>query len=81
VTATVGAGVMGLVRSVAWSYESFLVFEFLDPVFASGIYTAGFVLGRTLHPLRKSVHCSASKCPGIHKLLRVVPVIKLGLST
>ncbi|PNF42889.1 hypothetical protein B7P43_G12899 [Cryptotermes secundus] len=48
VTATVGAGVMGLVRSMAWSYEAFLVFEFLDPVFASGIYTAGFVLSMEL---------------------------------
>jgi hypothetical protein len=44
VVATVGAGVMGLARSFAWSYEAFLVFEFLDPVFASGIYPAGFVL-------------------------------------
>jgi hypothetical protein len=35
---------MGLARSFAWSYEAFLVFEFLDPVFASGIYPAGFVL-------------------------------------
>lgn len=48
VTATVGAGAMGLVRSMAWSYETFLVFEFLDPVFASGIYTAGFVLSKVL---------------------------------
>ncbi|KDR22927.1 Solute carrier family 22 member 21, partial [Zootermopsis nevadensis] len=48
VTATVGAGVMGLVRSMAWSYEAFVVIEFLDPVFASGIYTTGFVLGMEL---------------------------------
>jgi hypothetical protein len=48
VIATAGAGIMGLVRSVAWSYEAFLVFEFLDPVFASGIYTAGFVLSKIL---------------------------------
>jgi hypothetical protein len=48
VAATVGAGVMGLVRSMAWSYEAFLAFEFLDPVFASGIYTAGFVLSKIL---------------------------------
>ncbi|XP_021942808.1 organic cation transporter protein-like isoform X2 [Zootermopsis nevadensis] len=39
---------MGLVRSMAWSYEAFVVIEFLDPVFASGIYTTGFVLGMEL---------------------------------
>jgi hypothetical protein len=53
VTATVGAGVMGLVRSMAWSYEAFLVIEFLDPVFSSGIYTAGFVLGMTSSSLKE----------------------------
>lgn len=54
-TATVGAGLMGLARSMAWSYEAFLVIEFLDPVFASGIYTAGFVLGMTPSSLKEFI--------------------------
>jgi hypothetical protein len=62
VVATVGAGVMGLARSMAWSYEVFLVFEFLDPVFASGIYTAGFVLSKILRHLCSSVQCLVPKC-------------------
>jgi hypothetical protein len=49
--ATAGAGVLGLIRSMAWSYEAFLVFEFLDPVFASAIYPAGFVLSKVLSHL------------------------------
>jgi hypothetical protein len=36
---------MGVARSLAWSYTSFLAFEFLDPLCGSGLYTAGFVLG------------------------------------
>ncbi|PSN36798.1 hypothetical protein C0J52_19390 [Blattella germanica] len=42
------AGVMGLARSFAWNYESFLVFEFLDPALGSGIYTSGFILSLEL---------------------------------
>ncbi|KAJ9596866.1 hypothetical protein L9F63_012122 [Diploptera punctata] len=48
VACTVLAGLMGLARSLAWSYESFLVFEFLDPVVGSGIYTSGFTLSLEL---------------------------------
>jgi hypothetical protein len=53
VAATVGAGVMGLARSLTWSYEAFLVMEFLDPVFSSGMYTAGFILGMTPSSLKE----------------------------
>ncbi|XP_069690607.1 solute carrier family 22 member 4-like isoform X2 [Periplaneta americana] len=42
------AAIMGITRSLAWSYTSFLVFEFLDPLCGSGLYTAGFVLGMEL---------------------------------
>ncbi|PSN47341.1 hypothetical protein C0J52_20014 [Blattella germanica] len=45
VLAVLLAGIMGLARSMAWSYTSFLLFEFLDPLCGSGLYTAGFVLG------------------------------------
>ena len=43
------AGMMGIARSLAWSYTSFLLFEFLDPLCGSGLYTAGFVLGNYIN--------------------------------
>jgi hypothetical protein len=45
VLAVLLSAVMGISRSLAWSYMSFLAFEFLDPLCGSGLYTAGFVLG------------------------------------
>jgi hypothetical protein len=44
------SAVMGVARSFAWSYKSFLVFEFLDPLCGSGLYTAGFILGMYNQP-------------------------------
>ena len=42
---------MGLARSFAWSYEIFLLFEFLDPALGTGIYTSALVLGSYQHHL------------------------------
>ncbi|XP_063221592.1 organic cation transporter protein-like isoform X4 [Bacillus rossius redtenbacheri] len=39
---------MGVVRSFAWSYESFAVFESLDPLVSAGVYSTSFVLGMEL---------------------------------
>jgi hypothetical protein len=36
---------MGVARSLAWSYEIFLLFEFLDPALGTGVYTSALVLG------------------------------------
>ncbi|KAJ9576876.1 hypothetical protein L9F63_006547, partial [Diploptera punctata] len=46
---------MGLARSFAWSYEIFLVFEFLDPALGTGIYTSALVLGMELVGSRSRV--------------------------
>lgn len=40
------AGVMGMLRSYATNYIFFLVFEFLDPLFNAGLYSAAFILGK-----------------------------------
>nr|CAD7399801.1 unnamed protein product [Timema cristinae] len=40
--------IMGLCRSLAWNYESFLFFEFLDPMVGGGVYSSSFVLETTL---------------------------------
>nr|CAD7429241.1 unnamed protein product [Timema monikensis] len=40
--------IMGLCRSLAWNYESFLLFEFLDPMVGGGVYSSSFVLGMEL---------------------------------
>nr|CAD7445168.1 unnamed protein product [Timema bartmani] len=37
--------IMGLCRSLAWNYESFILFEFLDPMVGGGVYSSSFVLG------------------------------------
>ncbi|XP_069690613.1 organic cation transporter protein-like [Periplaneta americana] len=39
---------MGMARSFAWSYEIFLLFEFLDPALGTGVYTSALVLGMEL---------------------------------
>ena len=36
---------MGVARSLAWSYEIFLLFEFMDPALGTGVYTSALVLG------------------------------------
>lgn len=38
-------GIFGIIRSFSVNYAMFLVFEFLDPLFSAGCYTAAFVLG------------------------------------
>ncbi|KDR22929.1 Organic cation transporter protein, partial [Zootermopsis nevadensis] len=47
--------VMGLARSLAWSYEIFLLFEFLDPALGTGVYTSALVLGMELVGSRSRV--------------------------
>lgn len=37
---------MGMLRSYATNYIMFLVFEFLDPLFNAGLYSASFILGK-----------------------------------
>lgn len=39
------AGIMGMLRSYAPNYIFFLAFEFLDPLFNAGLYSASFILG------------------------------------
>uniref|UniRef100_A0A182WEZ8 Major facilitator superfamily (MFS) profile domain-containing protein n=1 Tax=Anopheles minimus TaxID=112268 RepID=A0A182WEZ8_9DIPT len=39
---------LGIVRSFAVSYEMFLVFEFLEPLLGSTMYTTAFILGQEL---------------------------------
>lgn len=45
VSASFLAGVFGLARSFSTSYVMFLIFEFLEPLFGSGVFSAGFILG------------------------------------
>ncbi|XP_069690614.1 organic cation transporter protein-like [Periplaneta americana] len=40
--------ILGVLRSLAWSYEAFLFFEFVVAGFSGGIYNSGFVLGMEL---------------------------------
>ncbi|GFG35022.1 hypothetical protein Cfor_08504 [Coptotermes formosanus] len=46
---------MGVARSLAWSYEIFLLFEFLDPALGTGVYTSALVLGMELVGSRSRV--------------------------
>ncbi|XP_063242502.1 organic cation transporter protein-like isoform X2 [Bacillus rossius redtenbacheri] len=45
VSGLVLVSLVGLARSMAWSYESYLFLSFLDAVAGSGVYTSCFVLG------------------------------------
>jgi MFS family permease len=45
VFASVLNGVFGLIRALSSNYNMFIVFEFLEPAFGAGVYTACFVLG------------------------------------
>ncbi|KAJ1531644.1 hypothetical protein ONE63_000315 [Megalurothrips usitatus] len=53
------AGIMGMLRSYATNYVFFLVFEFLDPLFNAGLYSASFILGMELMGPQKRVMWSA----------------------
>ncbi|XP_026286905.1 organic cation transporter protein isoform X1 [Frankliniella occidentalis] len=53
------AGVMGMLRSYATNYVFFLAFEFLDPLFNAGLYSASFILGMELMGPQKRVMWSA----------------------
>ncbi|XP_063829913.1 organic cation transporter protein-like [Ostrinia nubilalis] len=48
VFASVASGVFGLIRALAANYNMFVVFEFLEPAFGGGVYTACFVLALEL---------------------------------
>ncbi|XP_034253555.1 organic cation transporter protein-like isoform X2 [Thrips palmi] len=53
------AGIMGMLRSYAPNYIFFLAFEFLDPLFNAGLYSASFILGMELMGPQKRVLWSA----------------------
>ncbi|XP_077294523.1 organic cation transporter protein-like [Arctopsyche grandis] len=42
------AGVLGLARSFANNYYTFIAFEFLEPTLGSGVYSSAFILGMEL---------------------------------
>lgn len=44
--ACIANGVFGVIRALAVNYDMFVVFEFLEPAFGGGVYTACFVLGK-----------------------------------
>ncbi|KAI5651507.1 major facilitator superfamily domain-containing protein [Phthorimaea operculella] len=46
--ACVANGVFGVIRVLSVNYEMFVVFEFLEPAFGGGVYTACFVLALEL---------------------------------
>ncbi|XP_049871408.1 organic cation transporter protein-like [Pectinophora gossypiella] len=48
VFACVANGVFGVIRALSVNYEMFVIFEFLEPAFGGGVYTACFVLALEL---------------------------------
>ncbi|KAJ8718335.1 hypothetical protein PYW08_002572 [Mythimna loreyi] len=48
VFASVSNGVFGVIRALSVNYDMFVVFEFLEPAFGAGVYTACFVLALEL---------------------------------
>ncbi|CAH0587915.1 unnamed protein product [Chrysodeixis includens] len=48
VFASVANGVFGVIRALSVNYDMFVVFEFLEPAFGGGVYTACFVLALEL---------------------------------
>ncbi|XP_075979723.1 organic cation transporter protein-like [Anticarsia gemmatalis] len=46
--AAVSNGVFGVIRALSVNYNMFVVFEFLEPAFGAGVYTACFVLALEL---------------------------------
>lgn len=46
-TAVLG-GAMGLIRAFSPNYVMYLVFEFLDAMLGSGVYSSGFILGNII---------------------------------
>ncbi|XP_028161571.1 organic cation transporter protein-like isoform X2 [Ostrinia furnacalis] len=55
VLTAVSAGVMGLIRSFSTNYITYLVFEFLDPMLGSGVYSSGFILALEMVGLNRRV--------------------------
>jgi len=45
ITGSVSSAILGTVRSFAADYYTFLLFEFLDSVASSGVYSATLILG------------------------------------
>ncbi|XP_020284264.1 solute carrier family 22 member 5-like isoform X2 [Pseudomyrmex gracilis] len=60
--ATSLAGVSGLIHSFSVNYWMFLAFEFFDATAASGIYSAGFILGMELAVGKNRVFGSTVAC-------------------
>lgn len=44
--ACIANGVFGVIRALSVNYDMFVAFEFLEPAFGGGVYTACFVLGK-----------------------------------
>lgn len=42
------AGIFGLLRSFSTSYIMFVIFEFLEPAFGSGVFSSAFILGKNI---------------------------------
>lgn len=42
---SVAGGVLGVTRAFMPTYVSYVLFEFLEPTFGSGVYSTGFILG------------------------------------
>lgn len=40
------SGLFGVLRGFSVNYTMFVIFEFLEPLFGSGVYSAGFILGK-----------------------------------
>nr|XP_012225556.1 PREDICTED: solute carrier family 22 member 5-like isoform X1 [Linepithema humile] len=60
--ATSLAGVSGLIHSFSVNYWMFLTFEFLDALFAAGIYSAGFILAMEMTGVKNRVLGSTIVC-------------------
>ncbi|KAJ0175270.1 hypothetical protein K1T71_009411 [Dendrolimus kikuchii] len=48
VIASLANGIFGVIRALSVNYKMFVVFEFLEPAFGGGVYTACFVLALEL---------------------------------
>lgn len=46
VMASLANGIFGVIRALSVNYKMFVIFEFLEPAFGGGVYTACFVLGK-----------------------------------
>ncbi|KAK9874719.1 hypothetical protein WA026_005536 [Henosepilachna vigintioctopunctata] len=57
-----GCGIFGLIKAFSPTYEWFCVFEFIEAVFAAGIYVCGFILGVELVTPKNRVITGCISC-------------------